>query len=310
MRCCIPAVSVVAGLAAASIVQADTSATATARGAPAGLVDETFTAGAAQDLDPVGEGIMIGDHARLETPRGPVHVWTPQGYSAETAITVVYVHGYSIDVDEAWWGHGLPEQFGHASINAMFIACEAPQNKFQDVHWKSLSSLLDAVGASGRALPRGRVAVIGHSGAYRTLQAWARDPRLDTMVLLDAGYGPLWWVRSWILGKPDRRLIDIGDDALFFTDQLHRYLLPRSKSTTVQGFRAFADRAQVARLARERIVYVRSTIGHYNIASGAVALPAVLRILGAPSIDEPPPPAPAPVTAARRAPPPVTASRR
>jgi len=237
----------------------------------------------ALDLDPVGEGITIGDHDRLETPRGPVHVWTPQGYDPATAMTVVYVHGYSIDVDEAWWAHGLPEQFGHASINAMFIACEAPQNKWQDVRWSSLSALLDAVEAAGRPLPRGRVAAIGHSGAYRTLQAWAKDPRLDTMVMLDAGYGPLWWVRSWIIGKPDRRLIDIGDDAIYFTDRLHRYYLPRS--ATLQGFNAFANPAEVARLTRERIVYIRSSIGHYNIASGAVALPSVLRILGAPSID-------------------------
>ena len=238
---------------------------------------------AASDLDPVGEGITIGDHERLETARGPVHVWTPQGYDPATAMTVVYVHGYSIDVDEAWWAHGLPEQFGHASINAMFIACAAPENKHQDVRWASLSALLDTVEAAGRPLPRGRVAAIGHSGAYRTLQLWAKDARLDTLVMLDAGYGSLWWVRSWVLGKPGRRLIDIGDDALFFTDQLHRYYLPRS--TTLQGFGAFADRAQIDRLSRERIVYVRSTMGHYNIASGAVALPSVLRILGAPSID-------------------------
>lgn len=235
------------------------------------------------DLDPVGEGITIGEHTRLETAQGPVHVWTPQGYDPDTAMTVVYVHGYSIDVDEAWWAHGLPEQFGHASINAMFIACEAPQNKYQDVRWTSLSALLDTVEAAGRPLPRGRVAAIGHSGAYRTLQAWAKDARLDTMVMLDAGYGPLWWVRTWVLGRPDRRLIDIGDDAIVFTDQLHRYLLPRG--ATLQGFGAFREPAQVARLARERIVYVRSTIGHYVIASGAVALPAVLSILGAPSID-------------------------
>jgi hypothetical protein len=237
----------------------------------------------ASDLDPVGEGITIGDHDRLETARGPVHVWTPQGYDPATAMTIVYVHGYSIDVDEAWWAHGLPEQFGHASINAMFIACEAPQNKYQDVRWPSLSALLDTVEAAGRPLPRGRVAAVGHSGAYRTLQAWTKDPRLDTMVMLDAGYGPLWWVRSWVIGKPDRRLIDIGDDAIYFTDRFHRYYLPRA--ATLQGFGAFADPAQVARLTRERIVYIRSTIGHYNIASGAVALPSVLRILGAPSID-------------------------
>jgi hypothetical protein len=288
MRSSILAVSVMAGLTTAAIAHADTSATASVsstsrRGAPVELAGDAFAPVGAQDLDPVGEGIVIGDHERLETPRGPVHVWTPRGYTPETAMTVVYVHGYQIGVDEAWWAHGLPEQFGLASINAMFIACEAPQDKYQDVQWTSLTGLLDAVEASGHALPKGRVAAIGHSGAYRTLQYWTRDARLDTLVLLDAGYGPLWWVRSWILGKPQRRLIDIGDDAIFFTDQLHRYLLPRS--ATVQGFGAFDDRAQVARLARERIVYVRSTIGHYNIASGARALPSVLRILGAPAID-------------------------
>jgi len=296
MRSCFLVVSVVAGLTTAAvarpdtsrIARADTSASTPPRHAAAELAEEGLVPVGAKDLDPVGEGVVIGDHERIETARGPIHVWTPRGYQPETAITVVYVHGYQIDVDEAWWGHGLPEQFGLASINAMFIACEAPQNKWESVSWTSLSALLEAVEASGHALPRGRVAAIGHSGAYRTLQSWARDPRLDTLVMLDAGYGSLWWVRSWLLGKPQRRLIDIGDDAIFSTDQLHRYLLP--SSVTLQGFGAFDDRAQVARLARERIVYIRSQIGHYNIASGALALPAVLRILGAPAIDTAPNP--------------------
>jgi hypothetical protein len=261
MRSSLLAVSLVAGLTTARAVRADTASS--------------------PDLDPVGEGIMIGDHARLETPRGPVHVWTPRGYAPETAMTIVYVHGYQIDVDEAWWAHGLPEQFGHASINAMFIACEAPEDKHEEVHWPSLSALLEAIEAAGRPMPKGRVAAIGHSGAFRTLEHWVRDPQLDTLVLLDAGYGHLWWVRRWILGKPHRRLITIGDDTLVFTDRLHRYL---PGTVRVQGFDSFADQAQVARLARERIVYVRTRIGHYDIASGALALPSVLRILGAPAI--------------------------
>jgi hypothetical protein len=284
MRSSILAVSMMAGLVAAPGARAETSVSS-GRRVEAAVGGEASAPAEAQDLDPVGEGIMIGDHERLETPRGPVHVWTPRGYDPETAITIVYVHGYQIDVDESWWAHGLPEQFGHASINAMFIACEAPQDKYEDVHWKSLSGLLAAVEASGHALPKGQVAAIGHSGAYRTLEHWVRDPRLDTLVLLDAGYGHLWWVRTWILGKPQRRLINIGDDTRMFTDRLHRYL---PGSTTLQGFGAFADRAQVARLARERIVYVRTTIGHYDIASGALALPSVLRILGAPAIDAAP----------------------
>ncbi len=272
MRSSILAISTVAGLTAASIARADTSAA---------LADEAFASVGAQDLDPVGEGVMIGAHARLETPRGPVHVWTPRGYDPETAMTIVYVHGYQIDVDEAWWGHGLPEQFGHASVNALFIACEAPQGKYDEVHWTSLSGLLAAVEASGHGLPKGRVAAIGHSGAYRTLEHWVRDPRLDTLVLLDAGYGHLWWVRTWILGKPHRRLINIGDDTRMFTDRLHRYL---PGTVALQGWDAFADPAEVARLTLERIVYVRTTIGHHDIASGALALPSVLRILGAPGL--------------------------
>ena len=305
MRFSVLAAWVVAGLVTASIAHAETSASSSPRRA-ADLAGEALGPVAEQDLDPVGEGLMIGDHARLETRRGPVHVWTPQGYDPRTAITVVYVHGYSIDVDEAWWAHGLPEQFGHASINAMFIACEAPQNKWQAVHWKSLSTLLDTVAASGRPLPKGKVAAIGHSGAYRTLQAWTTDPRLDTMVMLDAGYGHLGWVRTWVLGKAGRRLINVGDDALLFTDRLHHYL---PKTVRLQGFGAFSDQSQVARLSGERIVYVRTRLGHYRIASGALALPSVLRILGAPSIDAAPDPA-ATVTAARGAAPgPATPAR-
>lgn len=242
-------------------------------------------ASARSDLDPVGEGIVIGDHARLETPRGPVHVWTPRGYSPATAMTIVYVHGYSIDVDEAWWGHGLPEQFGHAKVNAMFVACEAPQGKHESVHWRSLTALLEAVEAAGHRLPKGPVAAVGHSGAYRTLEHWVRDPRLDTLALLDAGYGSLGWVRTWARGKPHRRLVTVGDtDTIGFTDRLHRYL---PGTVTLQGFDAFADAARVARLARDRFVYIRSRIGHYRVASSAVALPSVLRILGAEEISGP-----------------------
>ncbi len=286
MRSSILAASMVVGLTAAAPARTDTSSSSSSesdrRAAAAAVRDDTFTAIGEQDLDPVGEGIMVGDHARLETPRGPVHVWTPRGYDPETAMTVVYVHGYQIDVDEAWWGHGLPEQFGHATVNAMFIACEAPEDKHDEVSWRSLSALLDAVRASGRPLPKGPVAAIGHSGAYRTLEHWVRDPRLDTMVLLDAGYGSLWWVRRWILGKPHRRLINVGDDTRMFTDRLHRYL---PGTMALQGWDAFSDPAQVERLAHERIIYVRTTIGHHDIASGALALPSVLRILGAPRLD-------------------------
>jgi hypothetical protein len=291
MRSSIALASMAVAVSAASGAFAETSSTergrrATSEAVTAEALEEMDAGGdivpIGDDLDTVGEGIMSGEHARIDSPRGPIHVWKPRGYVAETALTVVYVHGYGISADEAWWGYGLPEQFGHAAINAMFIACEAPQDKWEEVNWTSLTALLDTVEASGHALPKGPVAAIGHSGAYRTLEHWVKDPRLDTLVMLDAGYGPLYWVRTWILGAPNRRLIDVGDDTMMFTDYLHRFL---PSTARLQGWGGFADRKLVERLSRERIVYVRSTIGHYPIAHGALALPAVIRILGARAIE-------------------------
>jgi hypothetical protein len=67
-----------------------------------------------------------------------------------------------------------------------------------------------------------------------------------------------------------------------FTARLHRFL---PGTLALQGWGGFSDPTQVERLARERIIYVRTTIGHHDIASGALALPSVLRILGAPRLD-------------------------
>jgi hypothetical protein len=237
-------------------------------------------------IDHVGEGVLLGSHTRLETTEGPVHVWAPRGYDPATAITVVYVHGYWVDVDEAWWGHGLPEQFGLAQINALFIACEAPLDAADPVRWTSLAELLGEVTAAGIDVPRGAVAVIGHSGAYRTLEPWAREGRLDTLVLLDAAYGPLHWLAAWTRGGRGRRLINVGDDTRPFTDLLHRYVV--APSVTLRDFADFQAPGAAARLARHRVIYVRSTLGHYPLVSGGVALPAVLRALGAPPVSAPP----------------------
>ena len=70
--------------------------------------------------------VAEGQHWRIVTPRGPVHVWVSKGYKARRADTIVDVHGYYTHVDQAWSDHNLPFQFAASTINAMFIACEAP----------------------------------------------------------------------------------------------------------------------------------------------------------------------------------------
>src|ERR1700742_2132118 len=52
-----------------------------------------------------------GEHWRIEPAHGPIHVWTPEAYDPKTAATVVFVHGYHTDADEAWTDYRLAQQF-------------------------------------------------------------------------------------------------------------------------------------------------------------------------------------------------------
>ena len=220
-----------------------------------------------------------GDHWRLETARGAVHVWVPHTYDPATAITVVYVHGYYTDVDGAWRDHRLPEQFALSGINAMFIACDAPSFKDKPVAWPSLHALLAAVVADiGVPMPKGRVVAIGHSGAYRTLEEWLGNQRLDTIVLLDADYGDTWGYRNWLYSSKQHRLIDVADDTLSAGDALHR-MMPGT--VVVDGF---PDDELLDDQREARILYIRSAMGHMPLVTGGHAIPTLLRALRAPRI--------------------------
>lgn len=238
----------------------------------------SFTEVANDELPPLSIPKLVADgrHWRLDTARGGVHVWLPHGYAAATAITVVFVHGYRTDVDGAWFGHRLPEQFALAGINAMFIACEAPSWNNKPIAWPSLRALLDTVRTTTKApMPKGRVVALGHSGAFRTLELWLANPRLDTVVLLDAAYGDLWAYRRWLLRSAKNRLINVADDTVARTEILHRSL---PSTVVLDGFPVLGI-PEDARAAR--ILYIRSELGHMPLVTAGVALPTILRALRA-----------------------------
>lgn len=225
---------------------------------------------------PVGER-----HARLQTDHGAIHVWTPRGYDPETAATVIYVHGYFVDVDEAWSTYGLGDQFRASHLNAMFVACEAPQSERDNISWPFLGALLETLEARDVSLPAGRLVVMGHSGAHRTIGLWLDDPRIDTIVLLDAAYGDLASYASWLEIRSDRRLFDVGDFTRPATDIFHATL---PQTYTIDRFpRArgggLPDDARTA-----RIVYVRSWMGHMELVTRRIAIPMILRALSVPAL--------------------------
>jgi hypothetical protein len=221
--------------------------------------------------------VAEGRHWRLTTKRGPVHVWIPRGYNPRRADTVIYVHGLYTKVDGAWEEHNLPHQFAASAINAMFIACEAPASLGEAVSWTSLSELLATVDAAIADVrqPRRRIVAVGHSGAYRTLLHWLADETLDTVVLLDAAYGEIESYRSWVTAKPRRRLIDVGDDTKKWTEELHKKL---PETVILEGFPPVEEEIPAA-VARAKILYIRSTMGHFPLVTGGIALPMVLRTL-------------------------------
>lgn len=225
------------------------------------------------------EMVELGRHWRFTTPHGPVHVWTPRGYDARRAETVVYVHGFYTHVDDAWKNYNLAKQFASSAINAMFIVPEAPASGQERVSWTSLADLLTTVEKSvvDVKLPRRRIVAIGHSGAWRTLLGWLDEPELDTVVLVDAAYGEIEQYRKWVLASESHRLIDVGDNTREWTDRLHAAL---PESVVLDDFPS-VEEGIPASAARARILYIRSNVGHFPLVTNGVALPMILRTLRA-----------------------------
>jgi hypothetical protein len=211
-----------------------------------------------------------GQEFRLDTERGPVHVWIPDGYDPATAASVVYVHGYHIDVSQAWTEHRLPQQFALSGINAMFIAAAAPRDKADSVVWPSLNALVASVAARlSLRMPTQRLVAIGHSGAYRTLALWLDSPTLDTIVLLDAVYGEYSFA-SWVRASKARRLINIAHETIAYSNEMHRQL-PTTRRV---------DGLPLEGLPDAPIVYAKTGVGHLSLVTDGVALPFALRAIG------------------------------
>lgn len=222
-----------------------------------------------------------GTHHRIASAHGPIHTWTPDAYDASTAGLVIYVHGYFTSVDRAWKQHHLAKQFASSGINALFIACSAPDDWRSPVRWSSVDDLLTTVAKmSEGGLPKGRTVVIGHSGAHRTIERWLSEDRIDTIILLDALYGEVAAFRAWIDGAIDRRLIDVAALTRRWGDQLHA-LLPE---TVVFDEFPPARGAHLTGARDARVVYVRSQFDHMSLVTNGIAIPIVLRALAVPII--------------------------
>jgi hypothetical protein len=234
------------------------------------------------------DAIAGGEHVRIETERGAVHVWTPRGYRAERAGIALYVHGYYTDVDRAWTAHHLPEQFAASRRNALFIAPEAPAGVRGAVRWASLDELVVEVRRrAGLRRPSGPIVALVHSGGYRTAVRWLDDPELDQVALIDALYGDETSFATWLGASPHHRLLAIGGDTIRWTEPFARDAAAAGASVRVYD-QLPARASDLPRVDRDvQLLYFRSQYSHMDLAAAGRAIPLALELSALPRLDQP-----------------------
>jgi hypothetical protein len=222
-----------------------------------------------------------GTHFRVETSRGPVHVFRPPGYHRATAGVVIYVHGYYVNVDQAWQEHGLGEQFAASRRNALFIAPEAPQSGSESSAWTRLSTLVArACRGAHLPVPPGPWVVVGHSAAYRTIVRWLKEPEIRHVVLVDALYGNEASFRRWLDGTRAHKMTMIVKGTTKWAEPF-----AASLPYTVRAPRVPAELGELSPAARSaKLLYLSSQIGHFELITERKVLPVILGRTGLPPV--------------------------
>lgn len=242
----------------------------------AGDAPKVAAVAATADAHPLTVAAQEGRHFRIEGPRGAIHVWIPPSYRPETGATIIYLHGYYDDADSSYVGHHLPEQFAMSALNAMFIVPEAPTAAHTPINYPNLSELLRLV-ETQTGVPRGMAltAVVGHSGAFRTIDSWLDEPLVQYLVMIDSMYANEEQIEAWYRSSPRHHLITVGEDTLQWNEQfLHdipdTYVIDRVPPT----YDTWPPEARTS-----RAVYIRAQFWHMPLVTDGIVLPSLLRLL-------------------------------
>ncbi len=228
------------------------------------------------DAHPLTVAAQAGRHVRIDGPHGAIHVWIPPGYHPDTGATIIYIHGYFDDADSAFIGHHLPEQFAMSALNAMFIVPEAPMAQKTPINYPNLSELIRIV-ETETGVPRGMAltAVVGHSGAFRTIDSWLDEPLVEYLVMIDAMYANEEQIEAWWKASPRHHLITVGEDTLQWNEQFVRdipdtFVVDRVPPT----YDTWPAEARTS-----RAVYIRAQFWHMPLVTDGIVLPSLLRLL-------------------------------
>ena len=228
-------------------------------------------------LEKTQDTVLGGTHWRIRTREGAIHVWVPPGYDRATAGTVIYVHGYYTNADGAWRDYHLARQFLRSKQNALFIVPDAPAGNDDPVNWPALKDLRRAIVRANIHLPDGPVIVMGHSGAFRTVEQWVDHRLVDQIILLDAMYSGEHAFDEYIAsGKraDQHKLIVVGaSTAQECASFAHRYRFATVREGMPANDAGFTRRQRTARL-----LYIRSQYDHMGIVTSGKVIPVLLHV--------------------------------
>jgi hypothetical protein len=167
----------------------------------------------------------------------------------------------------------------------MFVVPEAPSGARPPINYPSLAELLHIV-EDKTGVHRGMAltAVVGHSGAFRTIEAWLDEPLVDQLVMIDALYADEELIEAWLRASPRHRLVTIGEDTLQWNETLARDMPDTLVVDRVPPtYDTWPPEAKTS-----RVVYVRAQFMHMPLIMDGIVLPGVLRLLPVPLLgDEP-----------------------
>ena len=119
--------------------------------------------------------------------------------------------------------------------------------------------------------------VVGHSGAFRTILLWLRDPRVQYVILLDGLYAGQAEFRFWLRPHPranSHRMVLVASETWRQSNQFARRTYGTARRRTIPATASsFTPRETHARL-----LYLRSQYDHNEIISNGKVLPVLLQI--------------------------------
>jgi hypothetical protein len=215
-----------------------------------------------------------GQYIRFGTKEaGPVHVWIPPNYRAETASLVVYVHGFFSNADDAIAQHQLTRQFRASGKNAMLVVCEARAARGEPVLWGDLNELVSLVKLkTNMPMPKSLWVALGHSAAYRTIGAWFANENLKKIILIDGLYGDDLLFEKW-LKEPGHQLVLVGFD----TAKIQETLADRTKAMAFDSLPFQNDVMPLSVRKAPLVTFFSDRTAHMELVTEAQLIPWLLK---------------------------------